>query len=438
MRTYICLLFITLGVLPWQPGQAENLLQVYDAAVEHDNTLRTAGLDQDIAKEKYRNVAAAFQPTVDLSAESSVANKDSSNHDNDLGTSAALNYELTLRKPLRNPVEDINRERAANELEATDNLYRTTRQKLLLKVVNAYFGFLNAGHDLHLGKQQLANQTEELHLLEEQYQQQNATVTDLYELRAYHDQLRIRVLEAEDKLEQQQMLLHYLTGQNYPLLDDIQPDTFAALAPEQDADYWITAASRTNGDIQDAKYRIRSAKAALDATKAGTQAKLDLLLQHSGNSLHQTHANQNGFDNRVGLEWNVPLYDGDRSDADIRQAKLELDKAQVALETSEATVKQQVEEGVRKLHGDYQRIHLYQQMLASSREVLTTTRQGHQLGSRTMTDVLQAQEKVLQAERNYREIQYAYLLNWFELRQLAGVADQEILESLALGKQQPD
>lgn len=423
MKTYIygvalmpCLLF---GV----SARAENLLQVYEAALAHDAGLQSADINYKIAEENRRKAISAFQPKVDVSA--------SPYHADGSGavSGAAIGYGVTVRKPLWDHAADLDRTTAVNEVSAADNLYQDTRQKLFLNVVSAYLDFLAAAHDLKLIRKERDVRAEELQILERQYQQQNATITDLHELQAYQDTIDVRVVEAEDRLEEQRTRLFRLSGENYQELDDLREGWLEQFAPQRPVEYWQDAALKHNKPIQDALYQAQIAQSRLDAVRAGSDPTVNLVMQHNGDHYYQDNLGDRS-DNRIGLEFNMNVYDGGRTESSVRKAKLELEQAQVNLTAQQDTVRQQVADAYRTVLGDYKRIRLYRKLLESSREALQTTREGRSLGSRTMTDVLLAQEKVFQAERDYLEIQYAYLLGVMKLEQTAGTFDLETLKSI--------
>ena len=71
-----------------------------------------------------------------------------------------------------------------------------------------------------------------------------------------------------------------------------------------------------------------------------------------------------------------------------------------------------------------------QRAITSSRASLEATRNGYEAGTRTILDVLNAQETYYSALANYAQARYDYVLHLLALRQNAGILDVNALAAI--------
>ena len=76
------------------------------------------------------------------------------------------------------------------------------------------------------------------------------------------------------------------------------------------------------------------------------------------------------------------------------------------------------------------RVEALRQALESSQTSLKATEAGYEVGTRTSVDVLDARRLLVQAQTNYAQSRYDYLLTVISLRQAAGNLDKQTLQDL--------
>jgi outer membrane protein len=74
---------------------------------------------------------------------------------------------------------------------------------------------------------------------------------------------------------------------------------------------------------------------------------------------------------------------------------------------------------------DVSRIAARRQSIISSRSSLDATQAGYEVGTRNVVDVLNAQNILFQAERDYANSRYDYVLNLMRLKERAGLLSPE-------------
>src|SRR5690606_9019601 len=114
-------------------------------------------------------------------------------------------------------------------------------------------------------------------------------------------------------------------------------------------------------------------------------------------------------------------------------------------EQSRESLRRQVVQNTRNFHRavntDVEQVKARRQTIISTQSALEATQIGHQVGTRNIVDVLDAQRQLFSAVRNYNNARYDYLLNNLRLKQAAGTlspADLEALDSFLNPLYDPD
>jgi outer membrane protein len=76
------------------------------------------------------------------------------------------------------------------------------------------------------------------------------------------------------------------------------------------------------------------------------------------------------------------------------------------------------------------RVNALKQGVESAQVALKATEAGYEVGTRTQVEVLQQRENLTQAETNYAQARYNYILNIVSLRLAAGTLDRQTLTDI--------
>jgi outer membrane protein len=132
----------------------------------------------------------------------------------------------------------------------------------------------------------------------------------------------------------------------------------------------------------------------------------------------------------VGLELNVPLFQGGFVTSRSREAHARLDESLERLETSRRRAQRQTRESYLGVISGISQIHAFNQALVSSETALRATEAGFEVGTRTAVDVIAAERVLSQSKRDYARAKYDYIQNSLLLKQAAGTLSQEDLALL--------
>ena len=137
------------------------------------------------------------------------------------------------------------------------------------------------------------------------------------------------------------------------------------------------------------------------------------------------------FDNiSFGLQLSVPIYSGGYVDSTVRQAVANLERARQALEAGRRDLSSRVYKEFRGVTEGILRVKAYEQAVKSAELLITSNRKSFQGGSRTIVDVLNAEQQKMVSMRDLAQARYSYLISKLRLTALAGEVNDEAMRSL--------
>ena len=139
----------------------------------------------------------------------------------------------------------------------------------------------------------------------------------------------------------------------------------------------------------------------------------------------------------IGVELNLPIYQGGLTSSRVREAVANQEKARQDLEVATREASLQARQAWLNVNSGAARVRALEQALTSTKAQLDSTKLGLQVGVRTNLDVLNAEQQVLSAQRDLAGARYAYLLSGLSLKAAAGAlsaADLQAIDKLLTGQ----
>jgi outer membrane protein, protease secretion system len=120
------------------------------------------------------------------------------------------------------------------------------------------------------------------------------------------------------------------------------------------------------------------------------------------------------------VQLNVPLYQGGLVQSQIRQALADVERYESVLEGIRLDLGSRVHREFRGITEGIARVRALEQAVRSSERLVVSSRRSQQGGSRTLLDVLNAEQQLGTARRDLAQARFTYLLSVVRLRALAG------------------
>ncbi|MCC5864166.1 MAG: TolC family outer membrane protein [Wenzhouxiangella sp.] len=423
------------------PAQAVDLLGVYELAQTNDAELRAAEQRLAAAGEAPVQARAALLPSLSASAGRTLGQSrvTVAGTRGDLLDADRENYALELRQSIFDDANFGRIARARAELMAADAQYAEAFQAFLFRVSERYFEVITALDSVRFARAEETALRRQFEQAEQRFEVGLAAVTDVHEARAVYDAAQARVILVENQLDDAREALREITGtlfENFARLVDEVP---LEMPTPASAEEWVALALDSSPRVLQQRGQFEIAEADLRVARAGHLPTLGLVGTYSRNINNEwvgrdpvtqevlTSATLRDQGWTVSLNLNVPLFQGFAVQSRRRQAGFSLAAADQTLDQIERAVARQTENAYRAIVAGIREVEARRQALISARSALEATNAGFEVGTRTIVDVLQSEQRFFQAERDFSQARHQFILNQLRLNQAAGTLDEEDL-----------
>jgi outer membrane protein len=132
-------------------------------------------------------------------------------------------------------------------------------------------------------------------------------------------------------------------------------------------------------------------------------------------------------DMTVQLVLDVPLYQGGAVNSRTRQARYLMDATGQDLDDVQRATVRETQNAFRAILAGIQEVEAFEQARISAEAALEATQAGFEVGTRTIVDVLIAQQRKFQAQRDNSVARHAYILRHLRLKSIAGLLSSQDL-----------
>jgi outer membrane protein len=246
-------------------------------------------------------------------------------------------------------------------------------------------------------------------------------LTSVYEAKAAYDKSLATEISAENSLRNNQEALRQLTGQTYSSIKAFTKK-IPLLSPQPDnIERWINAATQNNLKLMAARYGVEVSREKIKMQASGHLPSLSLIGNYGKTATFNnvpSSFNKNG--GTLGLELDVPLFAGGAVSSKTRQAQYDFQTASANLDNTYRLLIVNTRQKYNDVLADISKIKAEQQAIKSAQLSLDSTEESYNAGTRTVVDVLIAQQNLYDAKRTAASDQYNYLLDTLLLKQAAG------------------
>lgn len=415
---------------------AENLLSLYQAALNYDAQYKGTVANTEADREEIEKARASFFPKVQLSGSVGRGITDRTTQSLSGPIDSHLNYNtqnlaLTVKQPVFNK-ESIATYRSAQALvRGKESLLQSETSSLMTRIANAYFELLYAEEKTEVAKKQIDALGQQLDQANKRYQHGAGTITEISEAQASLDIAQADLVEAKNTVDANRLMLSNMTGHEIDDLAKLNPDKISSLTIDSELlDDWLKAAMDNNSEIIAAKYAVEVAQQEVEKKQAGHYPTLDLVgaRSYSENDSNNTLGAQ--FDTTtIALQFIMPLYAGGYVNASVRQSLDKVDAAQEYLNLKTRDVTTNIKKYFRQMQSEQLSIQAYHQAVKSSEIALDGTSKSYIGGLRTNIDVLNAQQRLYENKLKLSKSYYVLVNDMVTIKHVAGQLNEaQLLE----------
>ncbi len=413
------------GISYLTPASANDLAAIYEQALKSDPQLKAAMFISRADAEAAIQGKANILPTVNFSAETGYTNT-SPNSSTSEGNSNS--WSIELNQPVFRAENWFSYQSGKITSERAKVTLSQAQQDLIRRTISAYFAVLQAKAVYETTVAEEAAVKRRLEQVEAQFEVGLIATTDVEEAKASYDLSRVSRIEALGDLDKSYEALDRLTGE--AAWEDIQPldenYPIKALAP---ASYkpWIDKALENNLSLQLARYDADSALQTRKSSEAGHYPTLDFVASYGNTDSASVNDRDTSY---VGLSLNVPLFAGGSTSSKIRESYNRWDASLQNQEDTRREVVLNTRSLFRDLSTDVDTVAARKQSIASAEKALEAIEAGYQVGTRNIVDVLDAEQSLYSAIRDYQVARYDHILNQVDFKQSLGTLSPEDLYQL--------
>jgi len=422
--------------------QADTLQDIYALALDNDHQLKADTAAYHANKEALTIGRSGLLPQISATARYAEVEGESTSYQSfgNGGSGGAVSndsetdqesYSVSLTQPLFNMEAWFGYQQGKALSDQAKAQYSADQQSLIIRVSESYFNVLRSVDNMETAQAEEKALGHQLEQTKQRFEVGLTAITDVHEAQAAYDNATATTLEAQGNLGIAFEELEVLTGRSH---DQVAPlvETFPVIKPEPMARHeWVDFALQNNYSLKVAQLNSDAAKqnarskasghmptvtasySYLDREDSNTDIIIDgnLVLEPDSRTSDQS---------TIAVQLDVPIFSGMRVSGERRQAYQQHMQAQELYNKTQRDIIQ----GARSLHLsvviDVAQVRARKQAITSSTSALEATQAGYEVGTRNLVDVLVAQRNVYQAQRNYDDTRYGYIVNMLRLKEVAG------------------
>ncbi len=425
-------------------SQATDLLQAYDLARQSDPQLSAAESQKDAQGENIVQSRAALLPQISGDASYTRNNSDSDGSQAigaivqptsvSSNSSTSTSYGVTLRQSIYDHANYTRLGASKYRASQAEADYDAAKDALVVRTADAYFNVLTAIETLASSRAEERSVKRQLDQAEKRLEVGLAPITDVHEARARYDSARANAITAANTLDDAREALAEITGQPIEnirgLASNYQPENTDLRTMEE----WVAIALESNPSLQSKQKALAAAEKDVATARAGHYPTLSATATWRDNStdgdnqVFQPAASFTTFENgstndSIGVQLSVPIFSGFATQSRVRQSIDQRDIAADQLEQQKRSITRQTRSAYRSLVAGQAEVEARRLAVVSAKAAYEAGEAGLEVGTRTIVDVLIAQQQLYSAQREYARARHAFLVNILRLRQAAGILE---------------
>jgi outer membrane protein len=425
------------------PVMAIDLVGVHDLAIKNDPQLQAAAFRKEATGENERQAWSNLLPTISGrgsltrgDSETDIAGQLVSKSDTDNES-----YGLDLRQSLYAQSNYENLDIARGQVSQAEATYHIAYQDFLVRVAGGYFGVLTAQDGVIFADAEEKALQRQFEQAEQRFEVGLTAVTDVHEARASYDNARARAIVSKNNLADAKEALYELTGQYFDDYDPLQEVLPLVKPLPENPNEWVDMAMQYNPAVIFVQKNVEIADASMRLQRSGHYPTLDLVGSYTNftnNEFLLTDDFQNPIgttdltneDLRIGLQLRIPLYQGGVVSSRTRQARHILNAVNEDLDQQQRFTVRQTNNAYRAVIAGIEQVGAFGQAMISAEAALEATQAGFEVGTRTIVDVLIAQQRYFQAQRDNSLARHTYIVDHLRLKAAAGLLEEEDLQKV--------
>ena len=430
---------------------AADLMDVYRQSLENDPTFKAAYSTYKSQSEAIPQAWAALLPQLGFNALASRNQYQLHSASIDFTQPYGSNqWQISASQAVFNYQAWSQVQQAKASVKAALAAFNNAAQELILRSSNAYFDLLFAGDTLDFAEAKKRANKRQLEQAQQRFNVGLDAITSVYEAQAAYDQSVAEVISAQNNRLNKGESLSKLTNHLYAHVAVLRDSKIPLIKPEpNNVDQWVSTGLKQNYKLFAAKFSLMAARENIKKQTAGHLPTF--AIKGTSTTVHNDTGEMDApttsgyadslfvpakqMTSNIALTMNFPVFQGGLVLSQTRQAQYDFQTSSEQMESAyrDVVVNSRIAfntiiDGISKVSAD-------RQTITSRKNSLDSVQAQYEVGTRTMTDVVNAQQQLFEAQNQLAGDQYGLIGALLNLKYLAGslnVSDvQEINSWLA-------
>jgi outer membrane protein len=420
---------------------AADLMDIYQHALDNDPIFKDAYDTYKSSTEAIPQAWSALFPQLNVSGQAgrfvqdfALLNLKSNNTYNSnvlqlTATQAIFNYQAWAKV-----------QQAKASVKAAQAIFNDSAQNLILRTAKAYFDVLFARDTLNFAEAKKRANKRQFDQATQRFNVGVDTITSVYEAKAAYDQSTASVIAARNNQINQSENLRKLTNHVYDAVSPLKNSTIPLIKPEpNDVDQWVDTGLKQNYKLFAAKYSLAMAMENIKSTSAGAWPVFSIQGQaiQTHNDVRPGEVGVQGFfiptkstQADIALTMNFPVFQGGLVQSQTRQAQYDYKSSSEKLEQAYRDIVVNSRIAFNTINDSISKVKADKQTIISQKNSLESTEAQFEVGTRTMVDVVNAQQRLFEAQEQLARDQYDLINSILTLKYLAGSLNVNDIEQV--------
>ena len=412
---------------------AENLLDIYNEALENDPTFKAAEYSYLADKEIVVQGRAALLPSITLSGSTNW----NEYYQDDVLQQEYNSFSKSARvsQPLFRLDTWFNFKRSKSLTNAAEAEFAYEQQNLILRTAELYFGVLRAIDNLNAAISEEKAIKKQLDQAQQRYEVGLSAITGVQEAQLAYDLSKAARINNEGNLFSAREALNALIGREIFSLDELGENLQISSPFPNSKEDWVNLALKNNYQLKASYLRKDAAKSNARSAASNHLPKIDIV--GSGSDSETNQFNYEGFSingqgipvpavtgrRNYAIQLSVPIFQGGAVSSRRKQAYSQYNQADENTLFTERRIIQEVRSQFSNVNTLVANVNAQKQAVISATSALEATQVGYKVGTRNVVDLLQAEKNLYTAEKNLANPKYDYILANLRLALAAGTID---------------
>jgi len=416
---------------------AENLIDIYQLAVENDPTYKMGFHQKNASSEVYKQARALLLPTIDLEFSETETTQTINSSDNAVFGSGSTDFPtseqtITINQSIYSYANWARFSQAKSEVKRAASELEDVRQDLLLRVAESYFDVLMQQENQEYMLAEKSAIKEHYDLVRVKHKDGLARITDLAEAESRYMQAVADEIESRNDLDDSMRGIKEISGQMPSELQKLSNQLRMSSPQPDDFNEWVQLSYEQHPRINMLRHAIEAARHEVRRQKGGHYPTLDLTFRRNQ---RETKGSLFGGGSDVETEdlmfqLNVPIFAGGAVSSKAREAAELHNKSKEELTLEMRALERETMAAYHGVVGAIARAEALQKSVQAQELAVHAKKTAYEAGLATTLAVLDSERDLYLARRDSAQARYDYLIDTLKLKRAVGALSEADLTSI--------